>query len=139
MLTLSPEITAAICREAEAAYPNEGCGILLGTLIDDDRRVGEKILPIENRFDADEQFHRFRIEPEDIMRAEKTARQERRELLGFYHSHPDHPAQPSEYDRDHALPFYSYVIVAVEKGKSAAVNSWRLNDRREFAAEALGN
>ncbi|MDR0867568.1 MAG: M67 family metallopeptidase [Planctomycetota bacterium] len=137
MLTLSPEITAAIVREAEAAYPNEGCGILLGTLIDDDRRVGEKILPIANRFDAGEQFHRFRIEPEDLMRAEKTARQERRELLGFYHSHPDHPAQPSEYDRDHALPFYSYVIVAVEKGKSAAVKSWRLNGKREFEAEAV--
>ncbi|GHU54408.1 hypothetical protein FACS189442_0600 [Spirochaetia bacterium] len=129
---------AAIRREGEKAYPKECCGALLGTLLDDNSRRVENILPIDNKREEAEQYHRFEIQPEDYMRAEKTARSQGRDVLGFYHSHPDHPAKPSDFDRDHALPFYSYVIAAVEKGKAVDLTSWELTtDRTQFLEEEL--
>jgi proteasome lid subunit RPN8/RPN11 len=95
-------------------------------------------MPIHNAREEAEQYHRFKIEPEDVMRAEKAARAQSRDVLGFYHSHPGHPARPSEYDRDNAVPFYSYIIVSVEKSGAAELTSWRLSDdRNEFLEEAV--
>jgi proteasome lid subunit RPN8/RPN11 len=72
------------------------------------------------------------------MKAELAARKRGWEVLGFYHSHPDHPARPSDYDREYALPFYSYVIVAVERGKAAELTSWELAaDRGQFNVEVV--
>jgi proteasome lid subunit RPN8/RPN11 len=72
------------------------------------------------------------------MRAELAARKEGRDVLGFYHSHPDHPAEPSDFDREHALPFYSYIIVSVEKGRAVNLRSWELApDRAKFLEEEL--
>ncbi|MDR2134394.1 MAG: M67 family metallopeptidase, partial [Treponema sp.] len=127
MIKLSAPWHNAIRSEGEKAYPNECCGILLGAISDDDRRVVEDIIPIDNAREAEEQYHRFRIEPEDFLRAEKEAAARGRDVLGFYHSHPDHPARPSGYDRDNAVPFYSYVIVSVEKALAEALTSWRLS------------
>jgi proteasome lid subunit RPN8/RPN11 len=138
MLTIGAEWDAAIRREGEKAYPNECCGVLLGQLLDDNSRRVENILPIDNKREEAEQYHRFEIQPEDYMRAEKEARSQGRDVLGFYHSHPDHPAKPSGFDQDHALPFYSYIIVAVEKGKAAALTSWELTtDRSQFLEEEI--
>jgi proteasome lid subunit RPN8/RPN11 len=138
MIELDAEWDAAIRREGEKAYPNECCGILLGMLLDDNGRRVENILPIDNKREAAEQYHRFEIQPEDYMRAEKTARSQGRDVLGFYHSHPDHPARPSGFDQDHALPFYSYIIVAVEKGKAMDLTSWELTtDRTQFLEEEI--
>ncbi|GHV49714.1 hypothetical protein AGMMS49579_02180 [Spirochaetia bacterium] len=138
MIDLKAEWDATIRREGENAYPNECCGVLLGTLLEDDSRRVENILPIDNKREEAEQYHRFEIQPEDYMRAEKEARSQGLDVLGFYHSHPDHPARPSGFDQDHALPFYSYIIVAVEKGKSASLTSWELTtDRTQFLEEEI--
>ncbi|MDR2133471.1 MAG: M67 family metallopeptidase [Treponema sp.] len=138
MVKLSAPWQNAIRTEGEEAYPNECCGILLGAISDDDTRVVEDIIPIDNAREEAEQYHRFKIEPEDFMRSEKEAAAQGREVLGFYHSHPDHPARPSGYDRDNAVPFYSYIIVSVEKAKASVLTSWRLSDdRKEFFEELV--
>ncbi len=80
---------------------------------------------------------RFLVRPDDYRAAEQRARQRRVELLGFYHSHPDHPARPSQYDLDHAWPFFSYVIISVRSGEPAEVTSWRLRDDRSTFDEEL--
>jgi proteasome lid subunit RPN8/RPN11 len=82
--------------------------------------------------------NRFSITSEDVRLAEKEAVAKGWELIGWYHSHPDHPARPSEYDRDHAWPWYSYIIVSVLNGAPQDMTSWRLNDdRQEFSPEGI--
>ena len=131
VLQLSHALRRRIEQEGSAAYPNECCGILVGRDISAagvKRRVVVRLEPGTNVFEADEQYHRFSIDPRQQLKAERAAEAEGRVVLGFYHSHPDHPARPSEYDREHAWPFYSYVIVAIAKGKPAAMTSWVLDD-----------
>jgi proteasome lid subunit RPN8/RPN11 len=135
MIKLSAQWQKAIRAEGEKAYPNECCGVLLGAINGDDSRTVENIMPVHNAREAEEQYHRFKIEPDDFVRAEKAARAQNREVLGFYHSHPDHPAKPSEYDRNNAFPFYSYIIVPVEQKKAAELTSWRLTDNRTLFIE----
>ena len=126
-----------IHREGEAAYPNECCGAILGLEEGETRRV-DRLRPLSNRFEAGEQYHRFRVDPLELVRIEKEAGKAGMLVLGFYHSHPDHPAQPSEYDRSHAWPFYSYVIVSIMKRKAAEMTSWQLDPVTEkFQAEAI--
>jgi proteasome lid subunit RPN8/RPN11 len=144
VIELGAEWEAAIRSEGEKAYPNECCGILLGKFEDAAEGLGggkrrvENIIPIENSREEAEQYHRFEIQSEDLMRAELAARKEGRDVLGFYHSHPDHPARPSDFDREHALPFYSYVIVGVEKGSAGEMTSWELTpDRANFLEEEI--
>ena len=88
-----------------------------------------ELLRLANRRD-DSPRNRFEVTPDDVRLAEKTGRQQSLELLGWDHSHPDAPARPSQYDRDHAWPWYSYVIVSVETGKARGMTSWRLQDDR---------
>ena len=129
--------------EGVRAYPNECCGIMFGRDVPGDgdfavRRVVEMLEPVMNEFEEEEQYHRFLITPQTLMRAEKKASEEGLLVLGFYHSHPDAPARPSEYDRQHAWPFYSYVIVAVAKGLPREMTSWQLNDQTEqFEPQAV--
>jgi proteasome lid subunit RPN8/RPN11 len=130
MIFLKAEAEAAIRAEGERAWPNECCGFLLGFLAGREKRA-DLILPVENSWEAGEQYRRFVIRAEDFIRAEREARRQNREILGIYHSHPDHPARPSEYDQEQALPFYSYVIVAVQKGKAAELTSWELTGNRD--------
>jgi proteasome lid subunit RPN8/RPN11 len=146
VVDLGDEWEQAIRTEGERAYPNECCGIMLGTLKAEEPGSGpgvgwrkiERIIPIENSKEEAEQYHRFEIQPEDLMLAELAARKEGRDVLGFYHSHPDHPAEPSDFDREHALPFYSYIIVSVEKGRAGNLRSWELApDRAKFLEEEL--
>jgi len=133
---ISGEVLDEIKIEGEKAYPNECCGVLLGVLAEDGNKSVTQILPIVNEFSQGEQYHRFLITPENMLDAEKKARSLKLDVLGFYHSHPDHPAKPSDYDRDHALPFYSYIITAVEKGKANQTTSWiLLDDRSAFITE----
>jgi len=122
--------------EGEKAYPNECCGVLLGSLDEAGEKAAARILPVANEFSQGEKHHRFLITPENMLDAEKKARALKLDVLGFYHSHPDHPARPSDYDREHALPFYSYMITAVEKGRAKETTSWvLLDDRSAFIAE----
>jgi proteasome lid subunit RPN8/RPN11 len=138
MIELDTELGAFIKTEGEKAYPNECCGFVLGKFQDSGARKAELLIPIDNAREAEQQYHRFKIEPEDFMKAEKEARLQGRDLIGFYHSHPDHPAWPSAYDTEHALPFYSYLIVEVEKGKAGALTSWELlANRTSFTEEDI--
>ena len=123
-------------EEGAAAYPNECCGILIGqdagpTGGGAKRRVVERLEPGKNVFEPGEQYHRFSIDPRQQLNAERAAEAEGKVVLGFYHSHPDHPARPSEYDREHAWPFYSYVIVSIAKGEPVDMTSWLLDDQTQ--------
>jgi proteasome lid subunit RPN8/RPN11 len=132
MMTLKlPAILARrIEREGSQTYPNECCGVMFGR-DGESGRIVERIEAVPNVFDETEKFHRFSISPQQLMKAEKDAGDEGRLVLGFYHSHPDHPARPSEYDRQHAWPFYSYVIVSISKGEPVDMTSWVLDEATE--------
>lgn len=117
-------------------YPHECCGALLGSDVESSREVSD-LLPLANRRD-DSPRNRFELTPDDVRLAEKTASEKRLELVGWYHSHPDAPAEPSAFDRDHAWPWYSYIIVSVEKGQPRDTTSWRLrDDRTGYHPEAI--
>jgi len=117
-------------------YPNECCGVLFGNQ-EGERKIITEALPLNNARE-DSKHNRFIISPQDMVESEKYARQKGLDLLGFYHSHPDHPAQPSEYDRVHAWPWWSYVIVSVQRGQSADLTSWVLaEDRAKFLEETV--
>jgi proteasome lid subunit RPN8/RPN11 len=136
-LVLSAELRKQIEDEGVAAYPNECCGILIGG--DKERKV-ERIVAMANAFDPQERYHRFSIDPLLLASAEESAAAEGKAVIGFYHSHPDHPARPSEYDRTHVPPwnFYSHVIVAIEKKRPAAMTCWVFNEATEqFDEQAI--
>jgi Predicted metal-dependent protease of the PAD1/JAB1 superfamily len=138
MLRLSSELEKKISADGEAAYPNECCGVLIGEVDNAGIKTVKSTLTIDNAREDGEQYHRFLITPEDMMKAEQTARTNKLDVIGFYHSHPDHPSAPSGYDKDHALPFYSYVIVSVDKGKAQVLTSWELTDDRvNFVREEI--
>lgn len=124
----------AIRRHAETGYPNEICGILIGerqeTGVDGDKIVRE-VIPVENAWeDIDEHHKRFLIAPEVLLHQERRLRGTERQILGFYHSHPDHPPEPSETDREFAWPSFSYLIQQVENGRAVEALSWVLKDDR---------
>lgn len=130
MIVIDESVASVIRQTGEQDYPNETCGFILGKVLEDGNRTGAKALPVENSFEADETYHRFEINPMDFLKAEREAARADMDVIGVYHSHPDHPAKPSAYDLDHAIPFYSYIIVSVEKGKSTDIASYRLKDDR---------
>lgn len=130
-MRLSEEAADRIRAHGAEAYPHECCGALLGRDGDEGREVAS-IFPLVNRRD-DSPRNRFSLTPDDVRAAEKAAAGRGLELVGWYHSHPDHPARPSEFDREHAWPWYSYVILSVERGEPREMTSWRLaNDRARF-------
>lgn len=95
-------------------------------------------MPISNAREESAKRNRFLITPQELMRGERYARSRQLDIIGFYHSHPDHPAVPSGYDLDHALPVYSYVIVSVAQGRAGEVQSWELEaDRSRFNPESI--
>ena len=130
MLKLSKQIETEIRQAGADAYPNECCGIMFGSE-DGDDHVVKSLRPIVNARESGEQYHRFLITAEEMMQAELEARRLGLEIVGFYHSHQEDPAKPSDYDRDHALPFYSYIILRVAEGKPELMTSWRLQISRE--------
>ena len=137
VLKLTKKIENDIRQAGTAAYPNECCGILFG-VEDASGHAVSALRPIENARESGEQYHRFLITAEEMMEAEQEARRLGLDIVGFYHSHPDHPAAPSEYDRDHALPFYHYIILRVAKGRPETMTDWKLRVSREaFDAEEL--
>ena len=136
MLRLNEQLVSRIRAHGVESYPHECCGALLGRDAESDREILE-LLPLDNR-NAESPGNRFVINSEDVRRAEQVAGARGLELVGWYHSHPDHPALPSEFDRAHAWPWYSYVIVSVEQHKPGQLSSWRLeNDRARFTPERI--
>ena len=126
-----------IFRHLEATWPNEGGGFLLGQVVAEGARISESIA-VENVFEAAEQHHRYAMTPQDWMRLEDEADSRGLMLLGYYHSHPDSPAIPSDYDREHALPNFIYLITRVQGGAAQEMFAWRLRaDRSRFDEETL--
>jgi proteasome lid subunit RPN8/RPN11 len=128
-LALRPGVEESIRAHAREAYPHECCGALIGR---DGIIQATHALP--NTTDEGPR-RRFLVRPEDYRVAEREARAAGLDLVGFYHSHPDHPARPSQYDLDHAWPFFSYVIVSVTADGSGSLTSWRLRDDRSTFVE----
>jgi len=128
-LVLTPAALAAIRRHGVEAYPHECCGALIGR-----SGVVSEAFALPNTTDEGPR-RRFLVRPSDYRDAERRASQLGADLLGFYHSHPDHPARPSQYDLDHAWPFFSYVILSVRAGAAGDLTSWRLRDDRSAFEE----
>jgi proteasome lid subunit RPN8/RPN11 len=123
-LRLEPGVATAIRRHGEETYPHECCGALVGH---GDRTTSVVALPNTTE---EGPRRRFLVRPSDYRTAEQRAGELGGELLGFYHSHPDHPARPSQYDLDHAWPTFAYVIVAVAGGRATDMTVWYLKDDR---------
>ena len=122
---------------AERTFPEECCGTMLGRDLDDGRREVVAVLPIENTKDENRE-RRFLIEPRAVLEAEREAKRRGLDVVGIYHSHPNHPSQASEFDRLHAMPFWSYLIVSCMDGKSSTIQSWLLReDRSVFDEETV--
>ncbi|MDD6488851.1 MAG: M67 family metallopeptidase [Clostridia bacterium] len=141
MIFMPYNIFVQIKSEGEKSYPNECCGIIYGNISKDGKKYIEKIEPVSNSFDENKRQYRFLITPETMLKAELYARKNKTDILGFYHSHPNCMAVPSEYDRQHALPVYSYIITSVV-GKSAMdLTSWELfnnnNGSTHFCEEVI--
>ena len=131
-LKLGTRILDQIEQHGERSYPLEGAGVLLGILKQDIAEV-QDILPMKNSFAADEQHHRYQIDGRSMMEAELIAEQRQLEVIGIFHSHPDHPAEPSAFDLEHSLPWYTYLITRVTGGKAYRSRAWRLQeDRAKF-------
>jgi proteasome lid subunit RPN8/RPN11 len=136
MLQLSKDVLTQIHAHGEQAYPEEGAGFLLGA--DEDMRTVKTILPLKNSREDSARHNRYLIRPEDYIEAELEADHLRLSLIGVFHSHPDHPNRPSEFDRDWAQPFFSYIITSVDSGKAIESRSWRLlEDRSQFVEEKI--
>lgn len=119
------------------AYPEEGCGVLLGREAEDGVRRVSRVLPLEN-VRGEERTRRYLIAPEQFLAADREARAAGEDVIGFFHSHPDHPARPSGFDLEHAWPWYTYVIVGIAQGRVDATTAWRLaDDRGAFEPESI--
>lgn len=134
-LTISKQTLSMMHKHAETDYPNECCGFFYGLADGDERRV-HNVQEVKNAKEGD-QRRRFQIDPRDYQQAEKYAIDHDLDLLGVYHSHPDHPAEPSEHDRKVAMPYFSYIIISVQDGQASTTRSWRLNENKQFDEEAV--
>ena len=145
VLKIREDLARRIQSHGVETYPHECCGALLGRDAENSREVLD-LLPLENRRN-DSPRNRFEVTPEDVRLAENTARAKQLDLIGWYHSHPDAPARPSEFDREHAWPWYSYIIVSIQARAPRDTRSWRLRDDRsaydpeaiETAARSVGS
>ena len=137
MLVLAANLEEAIRRHAEREYPNECCGALLGSSGPD----GDVVADTRKLRNVHDEGHERRYLVDPVQLRELMAEESRGActIIGFYHSHPDHPAQPSEYDRVYAAPWYTYAIVAVAHGASAKLTAWKLNEEGQFVEEPVGS
>ena len=153
VLTLHLSHLTQMQAHAEKTYPQECCGILIGRIVEQSKTIAQ-LWETENawteetqaEFNRDREIEssvgfdrdrRYTIAPEDWLRAQKFARDRQLDILGIYHSHPDYPAVPSEYDRVLAWPQYSYVIVSVHQGRATDLLSWQLDECHQFQAENI--
>jgi proteasome lid subunit RPN8/RPN11 len=149
VLQLLPKHLQTIYTHAETTYPEECCGIILGNLTSEGKTVVE-VMPTENAWNAEtaaelpgddtldySKRQRYAIAPQVMLHAQKEARDCKLNIIGIYHSHTDHPAIPSEYDRQLAWQEYSYIIVSVQNGKASDMKSWTLDDSHQFQQEAI--
>lgn len=137
MIELNQESIKEITAHAERDYPHECGGMLIGRFEEGKKTVTETF-PLENAREEEVRHNRVLILPTDVLKAERYARENKLDVVGYYHSHPDDKAVPSQYDLDHALPVWSYVIASVLGGKVDDIRSWEMeNDRSRFNAEEI--
>src|SRR5712691_2998156 len=138
MIQLREANRLEIAAHAERDYPYECCGLLLGSFGADGTKLVAETYPISNAREEEAKRNRFLIRPEELMLGEKYAARKELEVLGFYHSHPDHPAVPSQYDLEHAWPVYSYIVVSVRAAQAEDLRSWEMEfDRSRFNEEEI--
>lgn len=135
VLVFQPSVCQTIAHEACGAYPNECCGFLLGRESDRER-IFTDILPVSNSQPGD-QRRRFAISSTDYIKAERHALSIGKDLIGVYHTHPNHPAVPSSHDLQVALPFFSYLIVSVHAHGWDHARSWQLGEDGQFFEETI--
>lgn len=138
MIQLAPQQSEGIAAHGEQEYPHECCGLLIGRFSESGVKVVAETYPISNAREIEAKHNRFLIRPEELMRGERYAADKGLDVVGFYHSHPDHPAVPSQYDLEHAWPAYSYIVVAISAGRAGNLRSWELQpDRTAFNEEEI--
>jgi proteasome lid subunit RPN8/RPN11 len=137
MIAIAEQQLTEIREHGVRDYPYECCGLLLGRF-DVNGKVVSEIFPISNAREESAKRNRFLIAPEELMRGERYAREHDLEVVGFYHSHPDSPAVPSQYDLEHAWPTYSYIIVSTSADRANDLFSWEQEpDRSRFNQEEI--
>ena len=125
-----------IIEHAKEAYPHECCGVLVGNIMGNVRKLFESYRAAN--INTERANDRYVIDPKEINIIDKTARVEGLEIMGFYHSHPDHPDRPSQFDREMGQPGWSYIIVSVNKGTDVSVKSWIFTEDKEpYKEEAI--
>jgi proteasome lid subunit RPN8/RPN11 len=135
-LVLDAQQLAAIRKHGETDYPAEACGLMAGT-VEGERTIVTRLVPVVNTR-TDSAHNRYLIDPESFLRAQREVDAAGLDIVGVYHSHPDHPCEPSAFDREHAWPRMSYVIVTVARGRAGDARSWRLaDDRSAFHEEPI--
>ena len=135
-LRIPEDLLSRIHVHGEQAYPEEGAGFMLGS--DGEERKVIELIPLSNAREDAARRNRYLFTPEDYLKAEMEAERLGLSLIGVFHSHPDHPNRPSEFDREWAQPYFSYVITSVRSGKALESRSWRLaEDRSEFQEEQI--
>jgi len=136
MTIIEPATRALLVEDAVRAFPDECCGFMFGVEDEEENRLIKEILVVNNAKEGDK-TRRFEISPLDYLKAEQYAIDNNLLLLGIYHSHPKHPAIPSETDRQAAQPFFSYVIISVLENNIITLRSWRLNEEEKFEEEKI--
>ncbi len=135
-LTIPDSLVERIRDHGRESYPHECCGFLLGYVHGKEKSVAE-LKSVDNSRE-DSRRTRYLISPEDFLKVDREARERHLDVIGVYHSHPDHPARPSEFDREHAFPWYSYIIVSIKQGEAEDLTSWTLReDRSAFDNEEV--
>lgn len=135
-LEIADEALRIMIQDAEKTYPDECCGFFYGQ--EHGNRFITEAIPVINSKEGDKR-RRFEISAEDYLKAERYALTHELRLLGVYHSHPDHPAHPSEHDLKQAVPYFSYTILSVQQGKVADITSWQLAEHGAFEEETISN
>ena len=136
MITIEPVAKNLMTKDAIHAFPDECCGFFFGSEDKTGNRNVSDVLIVNNAKQGDKK-RRFEIAASDYLQAERYAEENNLQLLGVYHSHPNHPAIPSEHDRVAAQPWFSYIIISVLEKKLGPLRSWRLNEEHRFEEEAV--
>ena len=137
MLVIEQKSLDEMYADALRSFPDECCGFFFGNEIGEERII-TNILTVDNSKEGDKR-RRFEIAPKDYLDAERFADENELQLLGVYHSHPNHPAVPSEHDRIAAQPYFSYIIISVKENEIADIRSWQLNENFMFEEESIEN
>lgn len=138
MISIEPAIIKLMSQDAIQTFPDECCGFLFGEEDQQGNRVINDLMVVNNA-STENRKRRFEIAPKDYLKAEQFALEKNKQLIGVYHSHPNHPAIPSEHDRVAAQPYFSYIIISVTETDILEVRSWLLNEQGQFEEELIVN